>query len=161
VIRIPRLVLAIHKLVALAAEAGMNEISYQTVMAMAHRYAFLLRFSVWADERMTWRASRGQIYRRRGENRDAYGRYVRAAKMLGSGDRSMVLADVLSTSCGDDALGRLDRLERLCKRLATSIEPQDHLAGRWRPSLGGWLLRNASENALWKFASARQVGAKH
>ena len=161
VTRIPRLIFAIHKLVALAAEAGMATITYQTVMEIAHRYAFLLRFSVWADEPMKWRASRGQIYRRKGENRDAYGRYVRAARMLGSRDESMVLADVLSTSCGDDALGRLDRLDRLCRRLATSIKPRNDRLGSWRPSFGGWLLRNASESALWKFASARRGAARN
>jgi hypothetical protein len=160
-VRTPRLVLAIHKLLALAAEAGMKNITYQTVMGVARQYAFLLRFSVWADEPMRWRASRRQVHGRKGESREAYGRYVRAAKMLGSNDSSILLADVLSASCGEEPLGRLDRLERLCRRLATSIVPRTEPAGRLRPSLGGWLLRNASENALWRFAAAGRVGVKY
>ena len=158
-VRIPRFILALHSLLALAAEAGMKSLTYQTVMGIAREYPVLLRFCAWSDEPMAWRASRGQITRRKGESRDAFKRYVEAARMLGSNDSSLVLGDVLSKCCGEEPLGRLNRLERLCRRLASSIVPRSE-AGKGRPSLGGWLLRNASEEALWKFASARQSSAK-
>ena len=155
--RVPYLLLALQKLAALAVEAGMHDVTYQTVSKLLRSYGALLTLACFANCRMQWaRSARPDLHPHDGESVDSYTRYIRAAKALvaasGSGPS---LGQVLSSSAGDDTLGRLERLDCLARRFVGRLVP----AGGSRPpsacSLRRWILAKAPESVFAKAAARR------
>ena len=162
--RVPYLLLALQKILALAHEAGMPNVTYQTVMCLFAGYRAFLDLAGIMDCPMVWSpTARIGLARDAKEHSDAYARYVRTAKALLRNSPPRSLGRVLGASCGQETVGRLALLEAVSQRLAGRLTPRAALGRRtrsWRPSLTQWVLATVREELLCDLAARRAAASQ-
>jgi hypothetical protein len=161
--RVPHVLMVLHALAALAREAGMRDVTYQTVVRLFMDHRALLTLLAHIDCTMTWKP--GVLidlpFTRRP---DFQSRYLRVARALLPGRQappSTLLGQVLCEHLPPDGLHRVEFLKLLAPRLSGRIVMRAGAAGAgwWRPAvrprLQRWLLGNLRHNLLMSLA-ARQ-----
>jgi hypothetical protein len=155
--RIPFVLLCVHKLLTLAGEAGMADLTYQTVLDVFQRYGALVRTAAVSDCTASWSARpRNYLMAWQGESKENYLLYSRIAKSILAKDRKP-LGALIAQGCGKTLVGRLARLESLSRRLSGCIDTVGGSRSRPRPSVAKWILRSAPEDVLWKLATNTRI----
>ncbi|MBX3134062.1 MAG: YkgJ family cysteine cluster protein [Gemmatimonadaceae bacterium] len=162
--RVPWMLLGLHALSVLAREAGMEQVSYQTIVRLLSDQRPLLTLLSHLDTPVIWRT--GQMIDLQFEApRDWRLRYLRIARELARSPRAAsvplgtLLLDVLPT----EDLERAVFLKMLAQRLAGAAVPAAAIGGqgssyRLRPALQRWAIRAVDAEALATFAE-RRTGA--
>jgi hypothetical protein len=153
--RLPFVLLALHKILALARQAG-QEITYQTVQQMLGSFEPMLRVLAYADRPMAWNG-KASINLSRTVDQHSYASYVRTAKQLLPSAQVLdqkTLVELLKLD-GDD-ICRLTELNEVCKRLVGKIGTMDNRAdlrpATYKLRLQRLLLRTVDSEMLWTLA---------
>ena len=160
--RIPRFMLALHTLAALAHEAGMAKIGCQTVLELRDTYRSLLLLLASADRVVAWRAG-ARIDIGVSGNRRLQTSYLRAAKALlpGVQRRSPTpLGRVLREHAPQEGVERIVFLKLLARRV-NGLVPLDDASSSsgWlrhpREAAKRWALRHLDPDVLTRLANRR------
>jgi hypothetical protein len=159
--RVPLVIFALYVIAALALEAGMHAVTYQTVQMLFSRYRAFLALVAMADCTAGWSPSGGPGLRMTaGESADGYVRYLRACRALMSNDQTV--ATVLATGCESVTVGRLESLEQLAVRLANRIAVSRAANKGWSGLFDGSLAARATlssvpESVIVRYALSHRV----
>jgi len=161
--RIPRFMLALHTLAALAHEAGMAKIGCQTVLELRDTYRSLLLLLASADRVVAWRAG-ARIDIGVSGNRRLQTSYLRAVKALlpGVQRRSPTpLGRVLREHAPQEGVERIVFLKLLARRV-NGLVPLDDASSSsgWlrhpREAAKRWALRHLDPDVLTRLADRRR-----
>jgi Fe-S-cluster containining protein len=123
--RIPYLLLALHTLATFAREAGMAEVTYQSVMGLLDAYRPLLNLLASCDRIMVWKPGATLDFVMT-QDKTLRSRYIGLAKaLLPSAQRKApaTLGRILSEHAASDGMDRVMFLKILARRLQGLIEP--------------------------------------
>jgi hypothetical protein len=129
---LPEFVYLLHKVMALARDAGMGTINYQTVSRLAADHGALLAFMSYLDRRVAICRSRPIDLRPFGSNED-YSRFLTLVRTLHrvSTDSAVVLGEVICQVLRGRRDGRVQWLSSVATRLAARLEPLPRRT-KWR-----------------------------
>jgi hypothetical protein len=152
--RLPLLLLALHKILALAIDAGMKVVTYQTVMRIFVSYQPLLCLLANLDQVLAWHPHAAMQIGRQPVN-DSLRDYLRVARLLLPGEQRRhrrVLSEVLAGCVSGGTTARLHRLNSLAGKLSglVVLEHELHRYGRVRlmPSVQRAMLRWFDDHTL-------------
>ena len=123
--RIPYLLLALHTLATFAREAGMAQVTYQSVMGLLDAYRPLLTLLASIDRVMVWRPEASVDFAMTSD-KALRSRYLGVAKaLLPSAQRKApaTLGRILSEHAVSDGMDRIMFLKSLARRLQGQIVP--------------------------------------
>jgi hypothetical protein len=160
--RIPRLLVVLHLLTALAREAGMIDIQYQSVLRIFLDCRPLLEMLAYSDCQVVW-APTAQIDWPTEGDREWQARYLTIVKALLPGARGVkkaTLGQVLDGCAGAPGVERMLFLRDVATRLFGRIAPVREFAGLrgrrlFQRSLQRWGLRAFGRDVLLTLAESR------
>ena len=123
--RIPYLLLALHTLATLAREAGMAQVTYQSVMGLLDAYRPLLTLLASIDRVMVWRPEANVDFAM-ASDKALRPRYIGVAKALLPGAQRkapVTLGKILTEHAVADGMARVLFLKSLAQRLQGQIVP--------------------------------------
>ena len=168
--RVPHVLLALHTFVTLARDAGMRQITYQTIGGLFRQYRPLLAMLAYADCEMVWKPSAGVDWPFR-QDKSWEGRYLAIVKdLLPARRRSPhpVLGDILERHAAGAGVTRVMFLSQVANKIADRIVPAAGAAanGRspraFRNAAQHWVLGHFNQDVLVSVAdriAARPVRA--
>lgn len=132
--RIPYVLIALNALAALAIDAGMRRVTYQTVMSLFTGSRSLLAILACADQSMRWRPSSAVVWPLKHEREFEPG-YLAVVKSLLRGRHGQTLGELLSINAPTDGPRRSVFLKQVARALIgrISAEAEDARGGRWNP----------------------------
>jgi hypothetical protein len=158
--RVPYVLLALQKVVALLCEAGMAQPSYQTVMGVVEAYRSFLTLACRLDCSLTWApTAKIPLLPMNGAGALADEVYFVAAKALLRTARARPLGQMLGEACRAADVGRLALLEDLSRVLTgrlvlrTGREQRSCLP---RAPLRRWVMAKAPVDLLCALATRRR-----
>jgi len=153
--RVPFAILALEHFAVLAVTAGMQSVSYQTIMGLYRHYETVIKLAALADVRVRWvPQSRRDFAPTSIDTTESYGTFLTVARRLASDPPR--LADAIDEAFGNETLGRLDRLDQLARRLLGRIVPErSSVRATATCRVGCWVLRSAPRELLMSAASRR------
>lgn len=152
--RVPYVLLALHTLAALALEAGMTAVSYQTLMGLYRDHGPLLRMLAYVDCVMTWHPA-GVVELAMDGGPDNQRRYIRIIQaIMSTAAIPRSLGRILCDNATQEQLDRSVFLRAVARRLADRLVPVSQESDR-RPTareikcaVQRWVLSRTNENLL-------------
>jgi len=150
---VPLILLAVQKIAALAIDAGMASVSYQTVMKLFRTYQHLLRLAPQARHSWQWREDL-QISLPPSGSTDQRIRIIRTAKNLlrsNQADATLSLGEIVDQSIEPSDIGRLEALNTIAGQLVGKIirtQTPNTSRASVRTKLQHWALRTFDETVL-------------
>lgn len=158
---LPRLLIAVWVIAGLAHHAGMQELTYQSMLRIVRNNSSLLEFLMYADSPVVWRRSAVVPIPPTHDQRlqQCYFALVRALLSNGRSGDARSLADVVSDVPLGEGLARVTMLRRLAERTQGRLgtvwnPPREGRQATLRPRLQHWLLRRIPEGG-WALLSER------
>jgi hypothetical protein len=139
---------------ALAVDAGMKDLTLQSATKLFQAYKAFFALVGMADCRMEWtRSARPTLRSTKDDTVTSYLDYVRCAKALAAaGTVRPVLGRIFAAVCHGERIGRLERLERVSRKLVGRIALNGGGPGRGRYLVKRWILVNAPEEVFMRWA---------
>jgi hypothetical protein len=160
--RLPRLLLAMHALVAHASDAGMKRPTYQTVSHLFRTQRDLLTLLADSDRPMFWRLN-APIDALPDEDRAGQLRYLQIVREIVAQrkTRTVAFGEILAEHLPAENLERIVYLKRLARHLPGRLTPRPGWLSRGiarrslKSSVQQWLVGNANLNTLADVAVRR------
>lgn len=161
--RVPFLILALHKVAALALEAGMERVTFQTISRLFQTYLPTLTLLSFADCRLMIDFSR-PIDLSTGWGKPMHDRYVDIVRALMGTSRlppTLTVGEIVNKFASGDPTGRLAMLNAIANRVVNRLSlVSDGKHSHKRASARAWfqktLVSTLNNDQLFRVVSARE-----